>query len=267
MIKRLTVYLAAILWLIPFGCMVLIALNKTNTSSFAALLDPGQFTLQNFVDAWQGANFSGCFLNTLVVTLFSTAAILMMSAMAGYVLSQYQFRGKKLLVGLMSITVLIPTVFFTIPVFQILKMMGVDQSLLGLILAEVGGTHVIFILLFQQFYNSLPEELLESARMDGCGQYQVFFKICFPMAKPVIGTVVITQAIWTWNSFLFPLILSLNNPSLRTLSVGIYSFQGENIVNWSAMAAAGCITILPMVLLFLCFQKYFISGIEGAVKG
>ena len=88
----------------------------------------------------------------------------------------------------------------------------------------------------------------------------------FPMARPVIGTVVITQTVWTWNAFLMPLILTLNNPELRTLSVAMYAFQGENIVDWGGMMAAGCIAVIPMLLLFVSFKNCFISGVEGAVK-
>ena len=102
--------------------------------------------------------------------------------------------------------------------------------------------------------------------MDGANEFDVFFKIMFPLATPMIGTVVITQSIWTWNSFLYPLILSVNKPEIRTLSVGLYSFQGENIVEWGNIAAGACITILPMLVLFVMFQKSFIQGIAGAVK-
>ena len=267
MIRKTIVSIAAVLWLTPFVIMVLIAVNQTNTTSFLDLLNPSSMGVKNFADAWQQGDFSVGFFNTLIVTVVSVAAILLLSAMAGYALSKFSFLGKKLLTALMAVTVLIPTVFFTIPVYQILRMMHVDTTLAGLILAEVGGAHVIFILMFRQFFDNLPNELTESAKMDGCSEYQMFWKIYFPISKPIIGTVVITQSIWTWHSFLFPLILSLNNPAVRTLSVGIYSFQGENIVNWGAMAAAGCITILPVVVLFLCFQKYFINGMEGAVKG
>ena len=267
MIRKGFIAAAAVLWLTPFVIMVLIALNQTNTTSFSALLDPSSMGFGNFVNAWQEGQFSTGFFNTLIVTVVSVAGILLLSAMAGYALSRFSFRSKQLLTALMAMTVLIPTVFFTIPVYQILRMVHADTSLAGLILAEVGGGHVIFILMFRQFFDNLPNELTESARMDGCSEFQMFWKIFFPISRPIVAAVVITQSIWTWNSFLFPLILSLNNPAIRTLSVGMYSFQGEHIVNWGAMAAAGCITVLPVVILFVCFQKYFINGMEGAVKG
>lgn len=246
--------------------MVLIAFSNKNTNSFLELFDFSALTTENFRKAWFEADFSRYFINTIFVTVLSVCIILLVTSLAGYVMGRFDFKSKKWLQSILLISMGIPTIFFTIPVYQLLKMLQLENSLIGLILAEIGGGHVVFILLFSRFFNSVPQEIEESALIDGANEFEIFYKIMLPLSRPIIGTVVITQSIWTWNSFLYPLILSVNNPKIRTLSVGLYSFQGENVVEWGSIAAGACITIFPMILLFVFFQKYFVQGIAGAIK-
>lgn len=267
MIKKIVLFFGVMIWTAPFLIMLLIAFSSKNTNSFVELLSENPLTFHNFITAWQEAEFPRYFVNTVIITVVSVLIVLMVTALSGYIMGYFDFKGKKLISAVMMISMGIPTIFFTIPVYQILRMLNCDTSLMGMILAEVGGGHVIFILLFSRFFSSIPGALRESALLDGANEFDVFFKIMFPLATPMIGTVVITQSIWTWNSFLYPLILSVNKPEIRTLSVGLYSFQGENIVEWGNIAAGACITILPMLVLFVMFQKSFIQGIAGAVKG
>lgn len=266
MIKKIVLFFGVMIWTAPFLIMLLIAFSSKNTNSFVELLSENPLTFHNFITAWQEAEFSRYFVNTVIITVVSVLIVLMVTALSGYIMGYFDFKGKKLISAVMMISMGIPTIFFTIPVYQILRMLNCDTSLMGMILAEVGGGHVIFILLFSRFFSSIPGALRESALLDGANEFDVFFKIMFPLATPMIGTVVITQSIWTWNSFLYPLILSVNKPEIRTLSVGLYSFQGENVVEWGNIAAGACITILPMLVLFVMFQKSFIQGIAGAVK-
>lgn len=266
MIKKIVLFLGVMIWTAPFLIMLLIAFSSQNTNSFVELLSDNPLTFHNFITAWQEAEFSRYFINTVIITVVSVLIVLMVTALSGYIMGYFDFKGKKLISAVMMISMGIPTIFFTIPVYQILRMLNCDTSLIGMILAEVGGGHVIFILLFSRFFFSIPGALRESALLDGANEFEVFFKIMFPLATPMIGTVVITQSIWTWNSFLYPLILSVNKPEIRTLSVGLYSFQGENVVEWGNIAAGACITILPMLVLFVMFQRSFIQGISGAVK-
>ena len=266
MIKKIVLFLGVMIWTAPFLIMLLIAFSSKNTNSFVELLSDNPLTFHNFITAWQEAEFSRYFINTVIITVVSVLIVLMVTALSGYIMGYFDFKRKKLISAVMLISMGIPTIFFTIPVYQILRMLNCDTSLMGMILAEVGGGHVIFILLFSRFFSSIPGALRESALLDGANEFDVFFKIMFPLATPMIGTVVITQSIWTWNSFLYPLILSVNKPEIRTLSVGLYSFQGGNVVEWGNIAAGACITILPMLVLFVMFQKSFIQGIAGAVK-
>lgn len=258
---------AAVIWMYPFIWM-LTASFKTQDEFWGSGLNifPQHPTLENFVRSWNNANFSQYFLNTIIVTVCAVVIVLMCTSAAGYVLGRYAFPGKKALLGVFMASITIPLTFTIIPVYELLNSMHLTNSLLGLIIAECGGSHILFLMLFSSFYSGLPKEMEEAAIVDGCGFFQTYARIMFPLAKPVIVTVVIMQFIWTWNSFLMPLVLTLSKPELRTLAVGLYALQGEHVVDWTGIAAGATIAVLPVIVIFIALQKYFVDGIAGAVK-
>ena len=267
MIMYLVLALLAFVFVYPFLWM-LSASFKTQSEFFASGLNliPESFKFDNFVRAWNNANFAVYFRNSIIVTLSVVAIVLMATSLAGYVLGRYAFPGKKLIMGIFLASTTIPLVFTIIPVYELLKNIGLSQNLLGLILAESGGGHMIFLMLFSSYYQTIPKEMEEAATIDGAGFFQTYVKVMFPLAKPIMVTVVIMQFIWTWNSFLLPLIVTLNNPKIRTLAVGLYALRGENVVDWTGIAAGASIAIVPVVIIFIALQKYFVDGIAGAVK-
>jgi raffinose/stachyose/melibiose transport system permease protein len=186
--------------------------------------------------------------------------------MIGYVLGRYSFPGKNIVVGLLVATVFIPQGYTIIPVFEVVNRLGLADTLWGVILAESGGANVLAILLFSGYFSQLPRELEEAAVIDGAGFVRVFVQVMMPLAKPIVATTIIMHFISTWNSFLLPLVLTLSRPNLRTLAVGMYAFRGEFFIDWSGMAAAATISLLPIILVFLVMQRYFVEGIAGAVK-
>ena len=204
--------------------------------------------------------------NSIIVTVSVVVIVLLSTSLAGYVMGRYSFVGKGLIMKIFMASITIPLVFTVIPIYELLKNMGLSQSLVGLILAESGGGHVIFLMLFSSFYASIPNEMEEAATIDGANFVQTYGSVMFPLAKPIMVTVVIMQFNWTWNSFLLPLIITLNNPSLRTLAVGLYALRGENVVDWTGIAAGASIAIVPVICVFIALQRYFVDGIAGAVK-
>ena len=146
-------------------------------------------------------------------------------------------------------------------------LLGLGKSMAGLVLAEAGGTHVLYILLFTAFFSRIPKELEEASQIDGAGFVKTFFTIMLPLAKPVIATTFILQFINSWNSFFVPLVFTIHRPDLRTLGVGMYSFIEDNSSDLAAMAAGATISFIPIVIIFLIFQKYFVDGIAGSIKG
>lgn len=257
----------ALLWVYPFLWMVSAAF-KTNNEIFKSgtNLLAANPTFENFQRAWVEANISQYFVNTVVIAVGSVLVVVISTSMMGYVLGRYKFPGKRIIIGIFVATVFLPKGYTIIPIFELISNLGLDGSLLGVILAQSGGANIIFILLFAGYFSQLPHEIEEAAIVDGAGFLRVFVQIMLPLSKPVIATVVIMQFIASWNDFLLPLVLTLARPDLRTLSVGMYAFRGEYFTDWSGMAAAATIAIIPVILVFLSMQRYFIEGIAGAVK-
>lgn len=255
------------IWIYPLLWMVSASL-KSNAMIFANEgLIPSQPTFENYVKAWTQANIGAYFFNTLFVTVGSVAIVTVSTAMMGYVLGRRRFPGRGLIFALIIFTIFVPQGYTIIPVFDLLTRLGIGQSLWGVMLATSGGSFVIFVLLFAGYFSQMPNELEEAAKMDGVGFVKTFWYVMLPLSRPIIVTVVVMQTLYAWNDFLLPLVVTLANPAIRTLSVGVYAFRGENFVDWGGMMAASTITILPVVILFLLLQRYFIDGLAGAVKG
>jgi raffinose/stachyose/melibiose transport system permease protein len=269
--KRLitSVVLACVcaVWVYPLLWMIA-ASFKPNAELFQGTgLLPKNPTFDNYARAWTEANIQRYFFNTLFVTVGSVLITVMSTALMGYVLGRRPLPGKYLILGLMVFTLFLPQGYTIIPVFELLTDLGLGQSLWGLMLATCGHSAVIFTLLFAGYFSQMPKELEEAARMDGVGPVKTFWYVMLPLSKPIVVTVVVMQTLQAWNDFLLPLVITLANPGMRTLSVGIYSFKGEHFVDWSGMTAASTIAILPVVLIFLFLQRYFVDGLAGAVKG
>ena len=266
-IKHVLLIAIGFIWMYPF-LWTISSSFKTNNDFWANRISlvPHEFTFDNFVRVWTRGNFNVYFLNTIVVTLCTVFLVFVMTYLAGYVMGRYNFVGKKAVTGLFLASISIPLVSTIIPTYEILRGMGLIGSRFGLIISGAGGAHVIFLLLFSGFYQQVPGELEDSAKIDGCGFGRTFLSIMMPLGKPVATTCIIMETIWTWNAFMLPLVLTLNNPSARTLAVGLYAFRGENVVDWTGIAAGGTIATLPIILVFIVFQRYFVDGIAGAVK-
>lgn len=260
--------LFSFVWIYPFIWMISASFKDQNEFFNKGLsLIPSSLNIANFERAWNIGNFERYFINSVVITSAVIVIVLFITATCGYALGRYSFKGKVTVLAILGVSIFVPLEFSIIPIFQLIKDLGLMNSLLGIILAESGGGHVLFVLLFASFFRQMPKEMEEAAIMDGCGFIRTFVYVALPLAKPIIGSVVIMQFIWTWNSFLLPLVLTLSSPDLRPLAVGLYAMRGENIVDWTGIAAGGTIALVPIIVIFLAFQRYFVDGMAGAVKG
>ena len=259
--------IVGIAWIYPFIWMISSSL-KTNTTFLTSGINPipEKLNWENYARAWEVANFSTYFVNSVLITLGTVFIVVSLSCLTGYALGRVDFPGRKAVIVAIGALMFIPTGYTIIPLYQFMKFLGLSDTLYGVILAESSGAHVLFILLFAAFFSRVPKEIEESASMDGAGFLMTFYKIVLPTAKPVIATAVIMQFIWTWSSFLVPLVLTLNNPELRTLAVGMLSFVGKYQTDWTGMAAGATISLLPVIIIFIIMQRYFIEGISGSVK-
>lgn len=256
-----------IVWIYPFVWMLFSAFKSNQEYLGSGLrLPPEVYRWDNYQRAWQTGNFSAYFQNSVIITVSTVAIVLLMSALAGYALGRVDFPGKKALLLLFAAAMFVPKGYTIIPVFQIVKHLGLLNSLPGVILVEASGAHVIFILMYMAFFRSIPRELGEAAEMDGAGFIRIFLRVMLPLTRPVVATTAIMQFIFTWNSFFVPLVFTLNKPELRTLAVGMYAFIGEHSIDYTGMAAGAVISLVPIMAVFICFQNYFVEGVAGSIK-
>lgn len=258
--------IVGLMWIYPFVWMMSASV-KPNAAVFSGLgLIPTKFFFDNYSVVWTDGNVARLFLNSVIVSVVGVFITVIITSTMGYALGRKQFPGKRILIGVLAALVVLPHGYTIIPVVDLIYALHLDGSLFGIILAEVGGAHIIQLLLYAGYFSQLPNALEESATIDGAGYFRIFASIYWPLAMPVTATVIILQFIASWNNFLIPLVLTLSRPELQTLAVGLYSFQGENLTNYSQMSAASTISLIPVIVVFLIFQRHFIEGMAGAVK-
>lgn len=254
-------------WCYPFLWMISASFkNQKEFFSSKLSLFPKSPTLENFSRVWGAGNFGMYFFNSLIITVCSVLLVLVMTRTAGYVMGRYKFTGRNVIMGIFISSISIPLVSKIIPVYQIIYSMNLVGTRLGVILSGAGGAHVIFLLLFSSFYQQIPNELEDASKIDGCSFLQTYQYVMKPLGNPIAVTTIIMETIWTWNAFLLPLVLTLNNPNARTLAVGLYSFKGENTIDWTGIATGATISVIPIIMLFIVLQKYVVNGVAGAVK-
>ena len=257
----------AVLWIYPFIWMVSASL-KSPAEIFAGGLSllPEQMRWENYARAWTDGNFQLYLLNTAIVTVGTVVIVVVRCALAGYVLGRYRFPGSRLILGILVATLFVPTGYTIIPIVKLSMQLGLLDQLSGMILALAGGANVAAILIYAGYFRGLPAELEEAAVVDGAGFLRTFTQVMLPLSMPVTATVSVLTFLFTWNAFFLPLVFSFSDPTLRTVSVGMQAFVGENSTDWAGMAAAGVISLVPIVALFAFMQRYFVEGIAGSVK-
>jgi raffinose/stachyose/melibiose transport system permease protein len=229
-------------------------------------LIPETWQWENYRRAWVDAEFGKYLLNTVVVTAGATLLVLTHCSLTGYVLGRYSFAGKKVVIGVLIGTLFVPAGYTIIPVIELADKLGMLNSLWGMIIVLGGAGHTAAILLLAGYFHQLPRELEEAAILDGASFPQIFLRIMLPLAKPALATVSIMTILGTWNSFFVPLVFTFSRPELRTLSVGMQAFVGQHETDWSGMAAGATISLVPVMIVFLLLQRFYIEGIAGAVK-
>jgi ABC-type glycerol-3-phosphate transport system permease component len=256
-----------LVWIYPFLWLVSASL-KTPLEIFSKGLNlwPDTPIWENYARAWGQAGFSVYMLNTFIVTVGTVALVVLHTALTGYVLGRYDFVGKKLVIGVLASTLVIPAGLTIIPIVDLVTALGLLNGHWGIILALAGSGHAAAILLYAGYFRGLPKELEEAALMDGASFGRIFFRVMLPLAGPVTATVTVLTFLAAWNAFLVPLVFTFGAPELRTLPVGMLAFVGTNETDWSGMAAAATISLLPVVVFFFFVQRYFVEGIAGAVK-
>lgn len=273
--SRVVIVITVIAILFPILYIFSISLRtKETVYQDIFILIPKAITYQNYVDAFNYAethldvSFLEMFRNSIMVTAISITIAITLSAFAAFSFSNFRFRGKEIVYTLMIASFAIPVQASLIPLFFIERDLRIMNTYLAVILPYIGFTIPIAILILRSFFEGIPIEIKEAARVDGVSNFQMFLKIILPLSKPAIATCVILLFMETWNEFLFALIF-LQNPKIQTLPVAIAKIAGgKYLVPLGTYGAAIMITIIPILIIFVIFQKWFISGVTlGAIKG
>ncbi len=270
-IGRLVTYvvLSVIGWfyLFPFWWMVAGSL-KTKNEFFSRPLSliPQEWFFANYVDAWNKAKFGTYFLNTVFVACCVVGGVIIFSSMAAYALARTEFPGKRILQTIIVVTLFLPAGYTIIPVYEIMLKLHLTNTIWAIIILGIAGATGFNAFLYWGYFATIPKEFEEAAVIDGASFVQTFWRVVFPLAKPMTGTVALMTLLGVWNDFFTPMIFTLNKPHLRTLAVGMYAFVSENSRDWTAMLAAAIITLTPIILTFIFLQRYFVEAISGAVK-
>jgi multiple sugar transport system permease protein len=233
-------------------------------------LIPKTFTLDNYIRGWKyngTISFGVFFRNSLLYTLISTFGAVLASALVAYGFARIQFWGSKVLYGIMFLTLMLPYQVIMVPQFIIFQKIGWVNTFLPLIVPHFGG-QAFFIFLMVQFIRGIPKELDQAAMIDGCNKFSIFTRIIFPLIAPALITSTIFSFYWRWDDFLGPL-LYLNRPRNFTVSLALRMFADPaTSTDWGAIFAMGTLSLVPVFLIFIVFQKYIVEGMTTTgIKG
>jgi ABC-type glycerol-3-phosphate transport system permease component len=257
---------AAAIALFPFYFAFSTSLKTTHSQfTYPPEWFPSEPTFENYRYVLTDMPFFRYLFNTLLVASTVSFFKVIFDAMAGYAFAKFQFYGKRFLFTLILSTLMIPFAVRIIPTLLIVRRLGIFDNPLALILPPLA--YPMGILMMTQFMETLPSELADAARIDGCSEFRVFWHTVLPLSTPAVATLAIFTFLWQWTEFLLPLIMTYS-PKSMVLTLAIANLRGQLLTNWGAVMAATVLAMIPILVLFLLFQRYFIEGITiGAVKG
>ncbi|WP_207953262.1 carbohydrate ABC transporter permease [Paenibacillus agricola] len=258
--------IVSIIVLFPFYWMFVTAVKPLGEIfEFPPKLWPSEFFWGNFTKSMSVTDFPTYFKNSIIVTSIATIITVFINLLAGYAFAKYKFKGKEFMFLIVLSTLMIPIQVTMIPNFIIVSKLGLLNTYVGLILPTCAEAFGLF--LSRQFMSEIPDELIESGRIDGASEFHIFSKIVFPNVKPLLGVLVIFTVMWRWNDFQWPLIM-LSDKKMYTVQLGLSMLNGANYVNWNDLMSAALISIIPVLIVFFAFQKQFVQGITyTGIKG
>jgi len=269
-LKASPVYILLIIYFIiiayPLFWMVINSFKSTDEIFGNSWALPEKWLFSNYVEAWD-TGISSYFVNSLIVTVSTCILTVSISALGAYGLSRFEFKGKNLLLIFCIGGMMLSPQVSLIPLYKLIQALGFHDTYLAMILPYVAYRIPITVLLIRSAFLEVPRDLEESALLDGCGSWKIFMKIFVPLNLPIMVTATILTAYFTWNEFLFALIF-VDSESLKTIPAGLMQFRDALQTNWGVLLAGLMISAIPIILLFLCMQKFFVRGLtSGSVKG
>ncbi len=241
---------------------------KTNQTIFEDMsLIPRQFHFVNYYIAWTKGHFGVYFLNSLVYTVVVVVGIVIIGSMAAYALARLEFPGRNFFFFLLIATMLIPVPGAIVALYLLLMKLHLANTRIGYLLPLINSGLPLAIFLFKTFFERIPKDLEDAARIDGCSRFGIYWRVALPLARPAIAVVVIFNSLTVWNEYMLAMLI-LEDDKLMPLQRGLMNFYGAHLAQWSTLMAGIVITIIPIVILYLIMQKHIITGImAGAIKG
>ncbi|WP_430610844.1 carbohydrate ABC transporter permease [Enterococcus sp. DIV0876] len=269
--KGRTIFLNSILvilsliTIIPFVWMLLSSFApNSEIVKIGGSLFPTPSSISNYLDVQEKFNFMRMFANSLFIAVTTTVIIIYTSALMGFVFAKFRFWGKNILFGVVLSTMMLPWAVTIIPKYEMMVDFGWLDSYKALIIPSVVSGFGIFM--FRQAISQVPDEMLEAARVDGASDFYIFHRIILPMSQNTIASLAIFQFLWSWEDFLWPYLM-INNEEKQLLSVGLRMFNGQYGTDYGGLFAATSISIIPVIIIYIIFQKRFIAGVSsGAIK-
>ena len=264
----LFVYLLTALWLVP----VLIALLTSFRTNDEIIMQgiwslPSKLSFDSFVEAWNRGGLSHYLPNSFIITLPSLVITLFFSSLAGFALARFNFPGERLILYVFVAGMMLPFQILLLPVFRLSDWLGIYDSYLAVIMIHSAFQLGFCTFILRNYMRTIPGEILEAARMDGCSEFRIYWRIVLPLSLPAIAAIATLLFTWIFNDFLWALIL-IQNDALKPVTTGLASLQGQYIQDWTVIIAGSLIATMPTVLVFLFLQRYFIQGLTlGATKG
>lgn len=272
-IKKAPIYIGLLLFsaaaLLPFLYMLATAMTPRSFSMpYPPILFPKEFYLDNFVNAWSSNNFGAYFVNSTVVSLIATLAILAVSCTCAYGFARMKFPGRELIFNIFLFSMMVPTLTNLVAQFTLVQSMHLVDTYIGLILVYIGTGIAANTYFLRNFFLGFPRELEEAMIIDGGTNWIIFTHLTLPLSTPAIATFGILAFSNTWDEFLLALTL-IKTPAKRTLPIAIKLFEGQHVNDWSLIFSASLIAVVPILLIYIIFQKYLIKGgaLEGTLKG
>ncbi len=256
----------ALLTVLPLVWMLSASVMPTGEATvYPPRMLPSRVTFSHYGELFTRMNFGRTFANSMIIAVSTTLFSLLLNSMAGYAFAKLRFSGRDRVFNGLVAALVIPTQVGMLPLFLMLKSIGLVNSYWGVILPSAAGIFGIFLI--RQFMLSIPDDLIDAARIDGASEWRIYWSIVLPLARPVLVTLAIFAFMSAWNDFMWPLIV-LTDDSKYTLPVAVANLVGEHVQDTELMMASSVLTVLPVLLLFLVLQKHYIAGIMvGSVKG
>lgn len=254
-----TLILGSVIMIFPFVWMILTS-SKTVSESMQIppTIFPGQLMTDNFSEALKSLPFVNMYINTILMIVFRVIFAVFFSSMAGYAFAKLNFKGKNILFGIVLMQMMLPSQIFIIPQYQMVAKLGFANTIAALVFPGLVSAFGTFFL--RQAYLAIPDEVGEAAYLDGCNQWQAFSKIMFPLTRSSVAALTVFTAVFAYSDLMWPLVVN-SDLNMITLSSGLATLRGQFSTNFPVLMAGSLLAMLPMVILYLFFQKQFIEGI------